>query len=142
MAAELVPASERADYVPANPDTVLSDGTRERLERSVPENTKRAYARQWEQFTAWCSEAGRSPLPATPQTLAEYVSHLADLDRAPSTIEQAIASIRTAHRIAGHRGQPETDAALAALKVHRRDRAERASGSARPRRSPSPRCAP
>jgi len=124
MAAELVPASERADYVPASPDTVLSDGTRERLERSVPENTKRAYARQWEQFTAWCGDTGRSPLPATPQTLAEYVSYLADRDRAPATIEQAIAAIRTAHRVAGHRGQPETDAALAVLKVHRRDRAE------------------
>ncbi|WP_370155203.1 tyrosine-type recombinase/integrase [Streptacidiphilus sp. EB129] len=72
---------------------------------------------------AWCSDAGRSPLPATPHTLAEYVSHLADLDQAPSTIEQGIAAIRTAHRVAGHRGQPETDAALAVLKVHRRDRA-------------------
>ena len=124
MAAELVPVVEPTDYVPANPDTVLSDGTRERLERSVPANTKRAYARQWSQFTDWCVETGRSPLPATPQTLAEYVSHLADLDRAPSTIEQAIAAIRTAHRIAGHRRQPETDAALAVLKVHRRDRAD------------------
>ncbi|WP_034089216.1 tyrosine-type recombinase/integrase [Streptacidiphilus albus] len=124
MASALVPVAEPADYVPANPDTVLSEGTRERLERSVPANTKRAYGRQWSQFTDWCDETGRSPLPATPQTLAEYVSHLADLDRAPSTIEQATAAIRTAHRVAGHRGQPETDGALAVLKVHRRDRAE------------------
>ncbi|MCQ4043862.1 tyrosine-type recombinase/integrase [Streptantibioticus rubrisoli] len=119
MSSELVPApsSELAA------DVELSDGTRERLQRSAPENTKRAYTRQWQTFANWCSEQGRTPMPATPQTLAEYVSHLADLDRAPSTIEQAIAAIRTAHRFAGHRGQPETDAALAVLKVHRRDRA-------------------
>jgi integrase len=124
MSSELVPVVLSTGLIPVDPDTVMSDGTRERLERSVPENTKRAYARQWDQFTAWCSDAGRTAIPATPHTLAEYVSRLADLDRAPSTIEQAIAAIRTAHRVAGHRGQPETDAALAVLKVHRRDRAE------------------
>lgn len=104
-------------------DLEVSDTTRDRIRRSVPENTRKAYSRQWDQFATWCAAAGRTLLPATAQTLAEYVSHLADLDRAPSTIEQAIAAIRTAHRTAGHRGQPETDAALAVLKVHKRDRA-------------------
>lgn len=120
MSSDLVPA---AATQPAHPDSFISDTTRERLQRSVPENTQRAYNRQWRTFTDWCDGHGRSPLPATAQTLAEYVSHLADLDRAPSTVEQAIAAIRTAHRLAGHRGLPETDAALAVLKVHRRDRA-------------------
>jgi integrase len=113
--------------IPAQPvastDLEVSDSTRDRIRRSVPENTRIAYTRQWAQFTAWCESAGRSATPATAQTLAEYVSHLADLDRAPSTIEQAIAAIRTAHRTAGHRGLPETEAALAVLKVHKRDRA-------------------
>ncbi|WP_042400372.1 tyrosine-type recombinase/integrase [Streptacidiphilus carbonis] len=120
MSAELVPASVP---LPATVDSTVSDSTRDRLDRSVPENTRRAYARQWNIFTDWCGSTGRTPMPATAHTLAEYVSHLADLDRAPSTIEQAIAAIRTAHRTAGHRGLPETDAALAVLKVHRRDRA-------------------
>lgn len=122
MSSDLVPAPAAA-VEPIHPDEVISDATRERLHRSVPANTQRAYARQWQTFTAWCTATGRTVLPATAQTLAEYVSHLADLDRAPSTIEQGIAAIRTAHRMAGHRGQPETDAALAVLKVHRRDRA-------------------
>jgi integrase len=123
MASDLVPVDDPSVPTPVHPDSFLSDGTRERLERSVPENTKRAYARQWEAFTAWCASTGRTALPATAHTLAEYVSHLADLDRAPATMEQAVAAVRTAHRVAGHRGQPETDAALAVLKVHRRDRA-------------------
>jgi integrase len=120
MSSDIVPATVN---LPAHPDNLISDSTRDRIERSVPENTRLAYERQWTAFSAWCSTAGRTPLPATPETLAEYVSHLADLDRAPSTIEQAIAAIRTLHRHNGHRGQPDTDGALAVLKVHKRDRA-------------------
>jgi integrase len=139
MSAELVPVGEPADHKPADRDTALSDGTRERLERSVPENTKRAYSRQWATFTAWCTEHGRTPLPATPHTLAEYVSNLADLDRAPATIEQAIAAVRAAHRHSGHRGQPETDAAQAVLKTHKR---ERAAAGKRKRKAPPVTLAP
>lgn len=129
MSNDVVPATpESSGNLPevpgsADPDTAISSTTRDRLRRSVPVNTQLAYSRQWNAFTTWCTSTGRSSLPATPETLAEYVSATADLDRAPSTIEQAIAAIRTAHRIAGHRGQPDTDAALAVLKVHKRDRA-------------------
>lgn len=113
-----------AEVTPHDPNTVLSPAALDRLDRSVPENTKTAYRRQAELFVAWCEERGRDTLPASAQTLADYVSHLADLDKAPSTIEQAIATIRTAHRQAGYKGQPDTEAALRILKVHKRDRAE------------------
>lgn len=120
MSSDIVPA---AANLPAHPDTLISDSTRDRIERSVPENTRLAYERQWNAFTAWCATADRSCLPATAETLAEYVSHLADLDRAPSTIEQAIAAVRTIHRQQGHQAQPDTAGALAVLKAHKRDRA-------------------
>ncbi len=119
------------DPVPAAPQSVartdheLSASTVDRMQRSIPTETRRAYDRQWSQFAAWCAEQDRAALPATPQTLAEFVNHLVDLDRAPSTIEQAIAAVRTGHRLAGHRGLPETDHARAVLRVHKRERAER-----------------
>ncbi|MGC0317311.1 site-specific integrase [Kitasatospora acidiphila] len=130
MSSDLVPAApetaSKLDAVlgPAAPDNRISDATRDRITRSVPENTRAAYERQWAAFTSWCQAAGRGPLPATAETLAEYVNHLADLDRAPSTIEQAIAAIRTVHRHNGHPGQPDTAAALSVLKAHRQDRAQ------------------
>lgn len=114
-----------SQHLPTPADQELSARTVERMQRSIPANTRRAYDRAWSQFTAWCAEHGRTPLPATPQTLAEFVGALVDLDRAPSTIEQAIAAVRTGHRIAGHRGLPETDHARAVLRVHKRERAER-----------------
>jgi integrase len=111
-----------AEVVPHDPNTALSPAALDRLDRSIPENTKTAYQRQARDFIAWCEQHGRDTLPATAQTLADYVSHLCDLDRAPSTIEQAIATIRVAHRQQGYKDQPDTQAALRILKTHKRDR--------------------
>jgi len=105
------------------PDTLLSDGTRRRILDAVPANTTRAYTRQWAAFTDWCIRQRRVDLPATGETLAEYVAHLADAGHAPATIEQALAAIRTAHRTAGHAGQPDTEGARLVLRGHRRQRA-------------------
>lgn len=104
-------------------DLVVSESTRARVLDGIPANTKRAYGRQWDTFTVWCAEEGRRALPATAQTLASYVSHLADVEQAPATIEQAIGAIRSAHRRAGHRDQPDTEAARLVLNGYRRDRA-------------------
>lgn len=101
----------------------ISAATRSRIEQSFPENTRRAYSRIWAGFTDWCAGPGRAALPATPETLAEYVSHRCDDGKSPATIEQEIAAIRTAHRMAGHDKQPDTEKALRVLKTHRRERA-------------------
>ncbi|WP_261555538.1 site-specific integrase [Frankia tisae] len=137
MGAEIIKVDEvellPAEIVPVDIDRTVSASTRERIEAAVPVNTKRAYARQWETFTAWCSTTGRTPLPATAETVAEYVSSMCDLDRAPATIDQAIAVIRRAHRDAGLEHQPDTAAARLVLRAYRRQRAE--SGQ-RPRQAP------
>jgi site-specific recombinase XerD len=105
-------------------DRAVSDRTRARILDGFAANTRRAYTRQWDTFTAWCADTGRTAMPATGETLAEYTGHLADLDQAPSTIEQAIAAIRTVHRTAGHLGHPDTRAARLVLRFHRRQRAD------------------
>lgn len=125
---------------PLMADDTMSEAARRRIYRSVPANTRRAYARVWDGrpapdappperpedrgFTGWCEIHNRTPMPATSQTLAEYVAHLADAGKAPATIEQAIAAIRTRHRLAGHgKHYPDAELALAALRDHRRARA-------------------
>lgn len=127
--AELVPAAAAR---PA--DVAVSDRTRARILSGVADNTRRAYARQWQRFEAWCHEHRRTPLPATPETVAEYVSALADADLSPATIEQALSAVRTRHRTAGHgKGVPDTEAARRVLRGHRRDRSE---GGKRARQAP------
>ena len=68
---------------PADADRFVSEQTRRRIIDAVPANTIRAYTRQWAAFTTWCTAHGRAGMPATAETLAEYVAHLADAGRAP-----------------------------------------------------------
>jgi integrase len=120
--------------VTAAADLVLSETTRARIRDGVPANTRRAYEQQWAAFTTWCAGAGRVPLPATGETLAEYVCLLCDAGKAPATIEQAIATIRTVHRLSGMEHQPPTEAARLALRQYKRERA--AAGQRNQRQAP------
>lgn len=128
----------------ATVDSAMSPATRQRLADSIAPNTVRAYSRVWDGrthpdapapippggFLGWCMAAGRSPLPATPETLAEYVSHLCDEGKSPATIEQAIAAVRTIHHMAGQE-RPDAEKALRVLKAHRRFRADAGLGNQR-----------
>lgn len=145
---ELVVAAEHAPAIHTERDTYLSDRARQRITDGVAPNTRGAYARQWAAFTAWCARTGRVSLPATAETLAEYVTVLADhgvppaaehpaeLDEpseagaSPATIEQAMAAVRTMHRTAGHPGQPDTSASRLVLRDHRRSSGRRTKKAA------------
>jgi integrase len=66
------------------------------------ENTKRAYRSDWKVFSAWCARMGATPMPATPGTVAAYVTDMARIGRAASTINRHCTTIGKAHRMAGH----------------------------------------
>ena len=103
-------------------DLSVSPDTARRIRDAVPASTRRAYAHDRAQYDAWCSATGRVAVPATAQTFAEYVSHLAGLDRAPKSIERALGAIRTQHRASGFE-PPDRTAALLVLREHRKARA-------------------
>jgi integrase len=75
-------------------------------EHSRSDNTKRAYAADWKDFTSWCDAAGAAPLPALPATVAAYAAHLADSGYAVATIGRRLASISQAHQLAGYEQSP------------------------------------
>lgn len=116
---DLVP---RAAALPA--DRTISDRTRERIERSVPDNTRRAYARWWAEFEDWCAAEHRTPLPATAETFADWTSSLCDRGLGAPSIQQAMAVVQSRHRAAGHKGEPASDAARRVLKTHRNEMAD------------------
>lgn len=126
MTGELVvrPGGEVAAPVHTERDGHLSDRARQRVTDGVAENTRTAYSRQWATFEGWCLVDGRVAMPATGETLATYVTELADGDASPATIEQAIAAVRTMHRNAGHPDRPDTRASRLALRDHKRQRAD------------------
>lgn len=127
---EVIPAAGSALATPGERDHVLSERIVDALEAAVPANTARAYRDVWATWEAWCDGELRTPLPATPQTLTTYVYDLLTTPRpkrggqiAPSTVEQHIAIVRSAHDRAGHE-KPDATAALDLLKQYRKDLAD------------------
>ncbi|MEV0756803.1 tyrosine-type recombinase/integrase [Streptosporangium sp. NPDC050280] len=106
-------------------DFAVSDAAREAVLAGIPASTRRAYASDWSAFTAWCARHGRLLLPATAETITEYVTHLTATPSAktgrplaPSSIERALAAIRTMHN-AADAAPPQTKAARKVLSGYR-----------------------
>jgi integrase len=130
---ELVPV-ETAEIVVETPmgsrDRHVSDETAADLKRATAANTDRAYARWWGMALNWCASEGRTALPMTAETVAEFIGHLkrsvspkTGKPYSPASLDQALSAIRTAHFRAGFEGQPQSRAARDIIKVHRQDRA-------------------
>ena len=64
-------------------------------------NTGRAYGRGWAAFTTWAEAHGYHCMPASPQSVALYLGHLAAEGKSLATISQARAAISHAHAGAG-----------------------------------------
>jgi integrase len=84
----------------ALPDQQLFDRAREYTAAARAGSTRRIYRCFWEQFEAWAGERGRPCLPASPETVALYVAHLADAFK-PATIRLKMSAIAFAHKAAG-----------------------------------------
>jgi hypothetical protein len=66
---------------------------------SLAPATLRAYQAGWQAFSEWCQLAGRSALPAAPETVADHLASLAaTLSRA--SLAKRLAAIGQYHRLA------------------------------------------
>ena len=126
-----------------NTTPALSGAAREALAAGTADATRRAYSSDWSEFTAWCATHGRTPLPASPETIVEYVAALTTTPRprtgrpySPSSIERAIAAVRTAHS-AANIPPPSTKGARIILRGYR-DRLARAKDPAAKTRKAQP----
>jgi integrase len=83
-------------------DYALPDEAAALIREAVPENTALAYQSRWRSFEAWCRGTGRVALPATAQTVAAYLTHLAvDRGLKATTADAHLTAIRAVHRGAG-----------------------------------------
>ena len=112
VSAQAGPVAIGADYALA--DFEVPDATAALIGEAVPENTALAYRSRWRSFEAWCARAGRVALPATAQTVAAYLAHLAtERGLKATTVDAHLTAIRAVHRGAG----ATTPDALTARKV-------------------------
>jgi site-specific recombinase XerD len=86
-----------------------------RLEGAYSENTLRAYRADFALFESWCKKARRSPLPASPETVAAFVAHDA-IKSSPSTLRRRLAGIRKVHRLLRLANPVEDEEVLIAMR--------------------------
>lgn len=92
------------------------------LDKSKSDATKRAYTSDWRIFTTWTTKHRRRTLPATAETVALFITDLADSGRAASTISRVLTSISQAHKIAGHLSPTRSPEVSEVFKGIRRDK--------------------
>lgn len=78
----------------------LKQQVQKNMRSAVSANTLRGYNSDWEQFTVWCQRNGYPSLPSTPETVAAYISDLAEMKRRITTIHRHLCSISFAHQTA------------------------------------------
>ena len=89
--------------------------------RSIPASTKRTYRAYWVGFESWCLESGHCPLPASPETVADYLASRAAEGRKVATVQTMLSAIGAAHRTTGYTLDTRTGLLGAALRGIRRE---------------------
>lgn len=80
----------------------VASRAKEYMGQAKSKNTVKAYRSDWNHFTAWCEGQGLDSLPAAPQTVALYLTALAEAGRKASTLQRRLSSISQAHQAAGY----------------------------------------
>ncbi|WP_412070594.1 site-specific integrase [Rubrivirga sp. IMCC43871] len=89
-----------------------AEAARRFAEAARSEATLRAYRSDWADFSGWCAERERNPMPATAETVALYIASRAEVgpDDAHgrptpllkvATLDRRLAAISQAHKMAG-----------------------------------------
>jgi site-specific recombinase XerD len=108
---------------PAHAVAVLTDdlaAARTYASADKAAGTKRAYRSDFEIFKAYCLSHGQPSLPAGPAITAAFVSSEAQRGISASTISRRIASIRYAHKLAGHETPTDSEAVKSVVRGIRR----------------------
>lgn len=100
----------------------LGDTAKQYARQSRAASTIRSYDSDWRDFVAWCAEEDRQPLPADPETVADYLSALAaGLHRKVSTIGRRMSALSQRHQLAGYASPTQTEIVRTVLKGIKRD---------------------
>src|SRR4051812_46340693 len=83
--------------VPALPNMAQ---VRQFVRASKAESTIRGYKSDWRHFCNWCDAHGQSPLPASPEAVASYLSECA-VHLKVGSIHRRVSAIAEVHRATG-----------------------------------------
>jgi integrase len=91
---------------PDDPLYETAQAAHQYMEQAKAAATRRAYSSDWRHFAGWCHANGLESLPATPSTVALYLTSLAkprenERPRKAATITRRLTSINAAHKEKG-----------------------------------------
>ncbi len=89
---------------------LVAERARDYARNARAANTIHAYRSGWADFTRWCTASKHQPLPGEPDTVALYLTTLADAGLKPSTLQRRLSAISEAHQMAGHESPTKTAA--------------------------------
>ena len=75
----------------------ISQKAKEYVRDSRAASTRKTYRQAWDYFCRWCADHKLASSPASPETVALYITDMADHMR-PSTITKHVAAISVAHQ--------------------------------------------
>ncbi len=76
---------------------LFADEVLERISHGLAAETWRAYRQQWNRYLRWCERNGRTPLPATIETLLSYLNSMMREELAPTSVRLSMAALRKFH---------------------------------------------
>jgi len=107
----------------------ISDEAKEYINNSKSLNTKRSYSFDWTDFIAYCSTNNEQALPASVNTIINYLADLAKRAK-PSTISRRVTAISQAHQAKGYESPTYSLAVRAVLSGIRKTKGTRQQGKA------------
>lgn len=93
----------------------LEAAARHYARASLSENTRRAYASDWADFVYWCKRKNRKPLPASPDTVALYLTTMADFLKT-SSLRRRVTALRKAHELYKHKSPTKDENVKAVIR--------------------------
>jgi len=80
----------------------LADDTKAFALNSKAEATRRAYRADFDAFRTWCAAHSLQSMPARPEAVATYATHMVREGLGVASVSRAMAAISQAHQMAGH----------------------------------------
>jgi len=99
--------------------TPAAEQAREFARRARSRSTLKAYKTDWADFERWCERQPATALPATPETVACYISSMAEFHKA-STITRRLSAISQLHQVKGFESPTKNEMVRSVLKGIRR----------------------
>jgi len=98
-----------------------AEGARRFAQAARSASTQKAYRSDWADFEAWCLSHQLQALPATPDSVALYLTHLTQRGLKVSTIERRLATLSQAHQLVGHDSPTRSPSVREIMKGIRRE---------------------